>query len=163
MARNADIQYIRHEYTGRPATPKKTVKKPPAGNLRRLLRPRSLEQDEKITFKVESLPVLTILAALALLVLMVMSLFQLSEIHQDNVTLQEYIYDLRNEQARLEKIYYEGFNLEEIRVQALALGMIPAEEANILQISGTVPETPADPTFWEQVQAMFRELFANIP
>ena len=163
MARNADIQYIRHEYTGRTAPQKKTAKKSSDRNFSRLFRPHSLEQDEKITFKVESLPVMTILVALALLVLMVMSLFQLSEIHQENVTLQEYIYDLRNEQARLEKIYYEGFNLEEIRVQALALGMIPAAEANILQISGAVPETPADPTFWEQVQARFRELFANIP
>ena len=163
MVRNADIEYIRHDYTSGNTARKRTVKKQPARAPLYWLRPGKLEPGEKITIKVEVLPIITILAALGLLVLMVLNLFYLSQTHQENVALQEYVYDLRNEQVRLEKTYYEGFNLEEIRVQALALGMIPAVEADILQISGEVPQKPADPTGWERVQDIFRELFANIP
>ena len=163
MVRNADIQYIRHDYTSSNAARKRAVKKKPARTPLDWLRPRTLEPGEKVTVKVEVLPILTTLAAATLLVVMVMSLFHLSQAHQEKVALQEYVYDLRNEQARLEKMYYEGFNLDEIRVQALALGMIPAAEADVLQISGEVPEPPESPGFWQRVQDVFCELFANIP
>ena len=162
MARNADIQYIRHSYTNGTAARKIPAKKQAPKAPLPLFEPKMRKPDEKITVKVEILPTVTILTAAVLVVLMVLSLFQLSEAHQDGVALQEYVYDLRNEQVHLKQKYYEGFNLDEIRVQALALGMIPATEADVLQISGEIPAEPEEPTGWGKVQEVFRELFANI-
>ena len=47
-----------------------------------------------------------------------------------------------------------------IREQALALGMIPAEEARTIQVAGHVPATEAEPTRWQQVKLFLGELFA---
>ena len=161
MARNADIQYIRHDYTRKAHPQKQPTKKRKFQNP--FFRLRMLQDGENLIIKVEALPLLTILAAIGLSALMVVNLFHFSQAHQEKVALQEYIYDLRNEQVRLEKIYYEGFDLDEIRVQALALGMIPAEEAEVLPISGEVPEPSVDPTLRERIEEIFRELFAKAP
>ena len=162
MSRNAEIQYVRHDYVSGTAARKLAAKKQAPKKPLPLFEPTMLEPNQKVLVKVSVLPAVTILAAAVLLVLMVVNLFHLSQAHQENVAIQEYVYDLRNQQAQLEQLYYEGFDLEEVRVQALALGMIPVVEADILQISGEIPVIPAEPTGGERVQAFFRELFANI-
>ena len=62
---------------------------------------------------------------------------------------------------KLEQAYQENVDLAEIEAQALALGMVPADQAPTMHISGAVPAQPAEPTFWENVGLVFGELFAN--
>ena len=76
------------------------------------------------------------------------------------VELQEYVYTLSDENVRLEQKYRSGFNLDEIEAEALALGMIPIEEAQTITVSGFVPAHEAEPTRWERVQLFMSDLFA---
>lgn len=162
MARNADIQYIQHVYTSgtaaRKLAHKKAVRKSPLPHFE----PKNLEPDQKITISIDPLSVCAIAFAIILVVVMVVSLMQFSAAYQENVALQEYVFELRNTKAQLESVYRSSFDLAKVEAQASALGMIPAEEAQILQISGAIPAEAAEPTTWETIRLFFRELFAEV-
>lgn len=160
MARKADIQYIRHSYIEGTAAKKvaqKQVKRAPLP----LFEPEMMEADQKVEVRVDPLSVVATITAVVLVVMMVVSLLQFGAAYRENVQLQEYVYTLRNENVRLEQEYRDSYDLAEIEAQAVALGMIPADQAQTMNISGRLPAAPAEPTFWENVQQVFGELFAN--
>ena len=161
MARKADIQYVHHYYTAGTAARKVAVKAEHKKKPLPLFEPLMMtEPDQKVIVKIDPLSAAATLVAVMLVVMMVVSLFQYSAAHQRNVQLQEYIYTLSDENARLEQEYMSGFDLAEIEVQALALGMIPMEEAQTVQVSGAAPAHRAEPTRWERLQLFMSELFA---
>ena len=118
------------------------------------------ESDQKIVLKIDPLSVAATLVAVTLVVMMVVSLFQYSAAYRRNVELQKYVYTLSDENIRLEQKYQSGFDLEEIEVQALALGMIPIAEAQTIQVDASVPARVAEPTRWERLQMFMSDLFA---
>ena len=162
MAHNADIQYVHPVYTNGTAARKLARKKPRPKVPLPLFEPQMLEEGQKIVVPVNPILVGGILISAVLLVMMVLTLFQFGDAYQENVALQEYVYQLRNENAQLEQTYKAGFDLAEIEAQAIALGMVPAEDAQIMQISGRVPAEAADPTLWDEIKFFFGELFANV-
>ena len=161
MARKADIQYVHCYYTAGSAAKKVAVKAAPKKKPLPLFEPLMMaEPDQKVVVKIDPLSAVATLVAVALVVMMVVSLFQYSAAHQRNVELQEYVYTLSDEHVRLEHKYQAGFDLNEIETQALALGMIPIEEAQTITVSGSVPAHEAEPTRWERVQLFMSDLFA---
>ena len=162
MARKADIQYVHHYYTAGTAAKKVAVKaEPKQKKPLPLFEPLMMaEPDQKITVKLDPLSMAATVVAVMLVVMMVVSLFQYSAAHQRNVELQEYVYILSDENICLEQEYRSTFDLEEVRVQALALGMIPAGEAQTVKINAAVPAHEAEPTRWERLQLFMSELFA---
>ena len=162
MARKADIQYIQHYYTAGTAAKKVAVKAPQQKKKKPLplFEPKMVEPDRKITVALDPLCLSAIVVCAVLLVMMVVGLFQYSAAHQRNVQLQEYVYALSNENVRLENEYRSGFDLEAIEAQALALGMIPAEQAQTIQVSAAVPAHEAEPTGMERVGLFLSGLFA---
>ena len=161
MARKADIQYVHHYYTAGSAARKVAVKAEHKKKPLPLFEPLMMaEPDQKVIVKIDPLSAAATLVAVALVVMMVVSLFQYSAAHQRNVELQEYVYTLSDEHVRLEHKYQAGFDLKEIETQALALGMIPIEEAQTIQIDASVPARTAEPTRWERLQLFMSELFA---
>ena len=162
MARKADIQYVHHYYTAGTAAQKVAVKAEPKHKKRPipLFEPLMMtEPDQKITVRIDPLSMAATLVAVVLVVMMVVSLFQYSAAHERNVALLEYQYMLSDENIRLEEKYEAGFDLEEIEVQALALGMIPLEEAETLKVSGIVPVHEKEPTRWERLGLFLSGLF----
>ena len=161
MARKADIQYVHHYYTAGSAAKKVAVKVENKKKPLPLFEPLMMaEPDQKVVVKIDPLSVAATLVAVVLVVMMVVSLFQYSAAYQRNVELQEYVYALSDENVRLEQEYKSGFDLAEIEVQALALGMIPIEEAQTIQVDASVPARRAEPTRWERVQLFMSDLFA---
>ena len=161
MARNADIQYVHHAYTNGTAARKLARKKPVRVPLPKF-EPKTMASDQKITVAVDPLAIVTIVMAVVLTVLMVSSLLRCGEAYRENVALQEYVYELRNENAQLKQTYQVSFDLGKVESQALALGMIPVEEAQVMHISGWVPVEPEPPTRWDNIRLFFRELFADV-
>ena len=162
MAQKAEIQYVHHYYTAGTAAEKVAQKAASKEHKKKplpLFEPPVLEPDQKINLVVDPLSLVTMVAAAVLVVMMVASLFQYSAAHQRQVALQEYVYILNDENIRLEQKYKAGLDLEEIRVQALALGMIPAEEATTISISGSIPVPEAEPTLGERLGLFMSGLF----
>ena len=162
MARKADIQYVHHYYTAGTAAKKVAVEaEPKQKKPLPLFEPLMMaEPDQKVVVKIDPLSVAATLVAVVLVVMMVVSLFQYSAAYQRNVELQEYVYALSDENVRLEQEYKSGFDLAEIEAQALALGMIPIEEAQTIQVDTSVPARAAEPTRWERLQLFMSELLA---
>ena len=160
MARKADILYVHHYYTDGTAAKKVAVKPEHKKKPLPLFEPAMLEPDQKITVKLDPLSMGAALVAMVLVVMMVVSLFQYSSAHRRRVELQKYVYTLSDENIRLEQAYESGYDLEEIKVQALALGMIPIEQAQTIQVRAAAPVPSAEPTGWERFQWFMSELFA---
>ena len=161
MANKADIQYIRHSYTDGTAARKIYFNTAPKKAPLPLFEPEMMEPDRKIRVAVDPLCSAAIVIAAVLLVVMVVNLLHFGAVHQEQVALQEYVYMLSNENAQLQQTYQAGYDLAEIEAQALALGMVPAEQLQTVTINGRIPAQAAEPTFWEGVQQFFGELFAN--
>ena len=161
MARKADIQYIRQTYNDGTAAKKLVFAQAPKKAPLPLFEPEMVQPDQKIRVAVDPLSVTAIVVAALLLVVMVVSLLQFGAAYSQKVELQEYVYTLRNENVKLEQQYRDGYDLDKIQAQALALGMVPAEQLQTMHIGGEVPVAPAEPTFWEHIQMVFAELFAN--
>ena len=58
---------------------------------------------------------------------------------------------LTQEHTALEQEYRAGYDEDDVREKALALGMIPVEEAETVQIRVSVPARQKDPTWWEDL------------
>ena len=161
MAGKADIQYVHPYYTSGTAAKKVAVKAPRKKKPLPIFEPLMTAQpEEKIIVKLDPLSLCAIAVCAVLVAMMVVSLFQYSAAYHRNVELQEYVYTLEDDNLLLERDFRAGLDLEDVRLQASALGMIPAEEAAVIQVAGRVPAAATEPTRWERLQLFLGELFA---
>lgn len=96
-----------------------------------------------------------------LAVLMAVGFFQVAHVTDQVHELQTQIVGLELEQQMLEERYQSGYDLNEIRVAAAAMGMVSAEEANRVQVEvpGQVIEVPRL-SWWESLLMHLRQFFA---
>ena len=74
--------------------------------------------------------------------------------------MSDYVSRLNSENAQLSEDYRSGYDLEDIRIKALALGMVPKSELETKSISVTVPEPEPEMTWVEEIQWFLEGLFA---
>lgn len=155
MARQPDIQYINAYVSGNIAY---QMDVQPARKKRvRLPKPKAKKQ---MVLHVDPVAVGGILVAAVMLVLLVVGFVRLQDARAEAVVLESYVQDLQAENQQLAQSYKEGYDLEEIRQIALAMGMIPASEAQTITIPVSVPQAIPEPTAWENFCAFLTGLFA---
>ena len=74
------------------------------------------------------------------------------------LAIEDYVAELQNENQRLRQEYQAGYNLDEIRTEALALGMIPVSRADHVQIhvEPAAENTQTDSSsFWSFLTGLF--------
>ena len=104
--------------------------------------------------------ILGIVAALVLLAAMTLGALQILEDWQEYRTMSSYVTWLNSEHAIKTAEYRTKYDLEDIRMKAQALGMVPREELEISHVYVTVPQPELEMTWWEEVQWFFEGLFA---
>ena len=155
MARQPDIQYVSFYTAGsaamkiQPAVPAKAVA-PKA-------KPR---KQKRIVLHVDPVALCGIAVAALMLVLMVVGMGQLQAARQETVAMQQYVATLREENAELHSDYEASYDLDEVREMALALGMVPGEQAPNTYISVTENQEVVQLSFWDQVTVFFTTLFS---
>lgn len=155
MARQPDIQYINAYVSGNIAY---QMDVQPARKKRvRLPKPKAKKQ---MVLHVDPVAVGGILVAAVMLVLLVVGFVRLQDARAEAAVLESYVQDLQAENQQLAQSYKEGYDLEEIRQIALAMGMIPASEAQTIAIPVSVPQEIPEPTAWENFCAFLTGLFA---
>ena len=97
---------------------------------------------------------------LMLLVTMVVGALSLEAAWQELDNAQQYVYELQHKQRVLESEYRSGYDLEEIRSAALAMGMIPAGEAETMNLRVTVPQQEPEMTWMDEMVWFLEGLFA---
>ena len=74
--------------------------------------------------------------------------------------MDTYVSYLNKANARLEETYRSGYNLEDIRNKALAMGLVPVEELERRTVTVTVPEKEPEVSRIQQWRETLENLFA---
>ena len=157
MAQKPEIQYVGQFYV-HGSEAKKLAKQTEKKQAKTQLPLHRFERVRKV--HVDPLAIGSIVLAAVLLVTIVMGTLQLQTAWQELETARQYVYELQDTNRTLTCEYRSGFNTEEIRSAALALGMVPAEEAQVMKIDVTVPETQPERTWQDDLVWFLEGLFA---
>lgn len=118
-----------------------------------------LEAIEKIY--IDPVAMVGIAVAVMMLVVMVLGAIQL---HNDWMAYQQmeyYVTSLRAENASLTLNYRSKYDLADIEMKALAMGMVPKSEVESRSLTVTVPEVQDTALTWDQkVVRFWNELWA---
>lgn len=154
MANQIDIRYIDFSTEGNAArkfapVPRKKVQLPEA---KRRTRP---------VLVIDPLAIIGVALAVCMLVLMGVGMFRLQAAKDRNVQMAQYVDALTEKNTSLRAEFNEVCDLDEIRQLALALGMIPKENAPQTGIRMYIPQqTVETPSLWEQIGTFLAGLFA---
>ncbi len=157
MALQPDIQYVSFYMDGSAAkklerqTARKT--KAPTPKYRKV---------QRRVVPIDPVAIVGVVISLVMLVAMFVGLGQYNTYKEQSAQMSAYIEQLQQENAQLQKTYDEGYDLEQIRQIAEAVGMVPAESVEHFQIQVQLPEAPVqpEPSFWESAAAFLAGLFA---
>ena len=75
--------------------------------------------------------------------------------------MSNYVSRLNQNNAELERTYRDGYDLEDIRDKALALGMVPVEEVPSRTITVTLSQPKPERTLWDDIVWFFGGLFGD--
>ena len=154
MARGPEIQYIRYYTDGsaarqpEPVVPKKRRPLP------------KVKKQYKYTLYIQPMAIAGILLSAVLLVMMAVGYSELRQAQQQEERMEKYVLQLKNQNAIDRAEYEETLNIEEIEKSALALGMIPQEQAQTMVISVEMPQPEETPSFWQHAITFLESLFA---
>jgi cell division protein FtsL len=153
MARKEEIRYIQF-YTDGSAAKQITPRWPVAAPKK-----KSAQKKKQIVY-VDPLALGGIVVAVVMLALMIVGVCKLNAVQQEATQMQTYVETLKAENVTLKQRYSEECDLEAIEQTALALGMIPVEEAQQIQITVQLPHEETEPSFWDNIGVFLTGLFA---
>ncbi len=154
MARQPDIQYIRF-YTDGSAARKVSVLEP----MKTLRLPKT-KSVGRMTVHIDPLATVGIVMAVVMAVLIFVGVARLNDAREQTAAMQQYVTSLQAENTALEDAYDAGYDLEEVERMALALGMIPKEQAQQIPILVEQTQQVQQLSFWESVYAFLTGLLA---
>lgn len=152
MVRKPDIQYIRCYTDGSSARVLNPIFAAPKTKLPKLRRKKDL------VIRLDPLAYVGVLVSVCMLVLMVVSCVQLSNIQKKADLMDDYVDVLKEENARLSDTYEKGYDLEDIRAKAEAMGMVPIEQVRRITVAVTPPAQESEdqePGFWAFLTDLF--------
>ena len=154
MARNNYDRYVRFYTFGSTAVkvedPRRTAKLP------KYCKP---EKRKPISF--DPVAFAGSIVAVFLAVLMIVGLFQVTAANAQVRELETQLIGLQQQEQMLLDRYYGSIDLEEVRVAAESMGMIPAEEAAHVQIQVPAQTVQVQTlSWWDTMLASLRQFFA---
>lgn len=159
MAKKPDIQYISQFYV--PGSEAQVIEFKPAQKKRKAktVLPKAVPE-KKIILRVDPAAVCGIVVAVTMFILMAVGVFQYLGVCAEHRELSDKVIKLQNQYVTLQEEYKAGYDLEEIRIVAQALGMVPVSQLQTETIKVEVPVAEAEPTWWEDICWFFEGLFA---
>ena len=101
-----------------------------------------------------------IVTALVLLAVMTVGVLQIRDDWKDYQTMSNYVSRLNSENAELKADYRSQYDLEDIRVKAEALGMVPKSQLEVRTVYVTIPKPEPERTRLEAIRWFLSGLFA---
>ena len=101
-----------------------------------------------------------ITVALIMLAVMIVGAVRIHADWQEYRVMSDYVSRLNSENAQLQADYRSQYDLEDIRVKAAALGMVPKSELEKRTVYVTVPQPEPEMTWLEEIQWFLSGLFA---
>ena len=165
MARQEDIRYINSFVSGNVAYQIEPKENRPSitAQLPKLPKQPKVRERKELQLIVEPVALVGVVLAAVLLVMLAVGALQLMDARADERIMEQYVQSLREENTRLQDTYHSGYDLERVEEIALAMGMVPVEEVEHIQVSLAMPvETPEiqEPGFWTRVLTFLTGLCA---
>lgn len=157
MVKKPDIQYIDRFYV-HGSEARVLELKPKRRSIKTVL-PLSVP-DKTIRIGIDPVAISGIVVALALLALLVVGSVQYVQVCRQYQDMMDYVVTVQNKNVELRESYRSQIDLAEIEEKALALGMVPASEVEIITIQAVTPERVPEMTLWEEFVWLCRGLFA---
>ena len=101
-----------------------------------------------------------IVTALVMLTVMILGVLQIREDWKEYRVMSNYVSRLNSENAELQADYRSQYDLEDIRIKAQALGMVPKSDLEVRTVYVTIPQPEPEMTWLEELQWFLSGLFA---
>ena len=156
MSQKPKIQYVGQFYIhGSEARQLELQEKKKAKSKLPLERLRKME-----VIYLDPVAIFGIVTALVMLTVMTLGVLQIRDDWKDYQTMSNYVSRLNSENAELKADYRSQYDLEDIRVKAEALGMVPKSELEVRTVYVTIPQPEPEMTWLEEIQWFLSGLFA---
>lgn len=159
MDRKMKVEYIRYYSPGSEAhvlapERRRAPKKKPAAAPKAQVKP--------LVISVDPLAALAIVVAVAMLVLMGVGMLRLSDARRERAEMEDHIQNLEAQNQELTQTLESGYNLDDLEKAALALGMVPMEDAPRIQVEmDPAPVEPvSQPSLLDRIFGFLKSLFA---
>lgn len=157
MARRPDIQYVTQFYSY--GSEAKVLQLKPQREKKKTSLPKAAPQ-QKICIQVDPVAWVAIVLAVTLIVLMAVSVNSYLAACTENEVMTDYVIELQNFNVQKQQEYVELYDLADVEEKALALGMIPIEEATVVYISPVLPQPEPEAPWWTDISWFLKGLFA---
>ena len=157
MVQKPDIQYVTQFYSY--GSEAKVLELKPAPKKKKAALPVA-KPVQKIRIAVDPVALAGIFIAIMMVVVMAVSVSGYLKTCDEYRAMTKRVITLQNIHVEKQREYEEMYNLDDIRDKALALGMIPMEEAEVITITPVIPEPETEPTWWENISWFMKGLFA---
>ena len=157
MVQKPDIQYVTQFYSY--GSEAKVLQLKTAKKNKKTELPKAVPE-QKICIAVDPVALAGIVIALALVILMAVSVQTYLDVCTEYEVMTECVVQLQNTNVQKQQDYREMYNLADIEEKALALGMIPMEDAQVVIINPVIPEVTPEPGLWDNVSWFLKGLFA---
>ena len=101
-----------------------------------------------------------IVTALVMLTVMILGVLQIRDDWEEYRVMSNYVSRLNSENAELQADYRSQYDLEDIRIKAQALGMVPKSDLEVRTVYVTIPQPEPEMTWLEELQWFLSGLFA---
>ena len=156
MSQKPKIQYVGQFYIhGSEARQLELQEKKKAKSKLPLERLRKLE-----VIYLDPVAIFGIVTALVMLTVMILGVLQIQDDWEEYRVMSNYVSRLNSENAQMQADYRSQYDLEDIRVKAQALGMVPKSELEVRTVYVTIPQPEPEMTWLEEVQWFLSGLFA---
>ena len=101
-----------------------------------------------------------IVTALVMLTVMILGVLQIRKDWAEYRVMSDYVSRQNSENAELQADYRSQYDLEDIRIKATALGMVPKAELEVRTVYVTIPQPEPEMTWLEEIQWFLSGLLA---
>ena len=101
-----------------------------------------------------------IVTALVMLTVMILGVLQIRDDWKEYRVMSNYVSRLNSENVELQADYRSQYDLEDIRIKAQALGMVPKSDLEVRTVYVTIPQPEPEMTWLEELQWFLSGLFA---
>ena len=157
MVQKPDIQYITQFYSY--GSEAKVLELKLAKKKQKTQLPKAQPQ-QKIRILVDPVAWAGIAMAIVLVVLMAVSVQSYLDTCAEYEVMTNRVIALQNTNVARQQEYASMYDPADIYDKAIALGMIPVEEAQVITISPVIPEAEPEAPWWEDISWFMKGLFA---
>lgn len=153
MAQKEPIQYVRYYAYGTAAHAIQQEQP------RRKPRPAPKPQAQRIAIPIDPVAVVGTAVAVAMLLCVIVGFVQVNQTNRALTETQNAISELRSEGYVLERKYENGYDLEEVRIAAEAMGLVPKDQVRHITVSIPEPVVEQPLPWWQKLWNDFLFLF----